>query len=118
MKRWILLFFLLSIMSAVADHGKGWTELEPVQPPSDETVQQFRGTLRHVPDPNEISFVMRYNPYKLELEPGVTQDVHYHGDDLKKLVGKKVVFEGYRVQMEVEGQNFDEIWPLRVKLAE
>lgn len=78
-------------------------------PPKDLRI--FRGVLRYEKEPPGFSFVMRYNPYKLGKH-----DVYCGGsDDLKPWVGKEVEIEGALKTMEVEGQLFVEIWPVRVR---
>lgn len=82
-----------------------------------DEVSTFSGTLTHVPGDSQPSFVMRYNPYKLELSSGDGLRDVYCGssDELLPFVGAPVEIQGRLVIMEVEGQVFNEIWPVRIR---
>ncbi len=128
MKKLLILSFLtLALTSGTHGEPKSeWVELHLDADwnkfEKDET-QIFEGILEYVEDPETISFVMRFNPYKLALvQPGeepssgsLRLDVYGRSPDLKPFVGKRVQIEGKREQMEVEGTFFDEIWPARVR---
>jgi hypothetical protein len=89
----------------------------------------FSGILRRIPADPMPSYVMRYNPYKLELsssDTGTVSVLHagygelrdiYCGssDELLPFVGACVEIQGRLNTMEVEGRCFVEIWPVRIR---
>jgi hypothetical protein len=89
----------------------------------------FSGILRRVPADPMPSYVMRYNPYKLELSSsgagtvsvlhagyGELRDIYCgNSDELLPFVGTRVEIQGLLNTMEVEGQGFVEIWPVRIR---
>ncbi len=88
--------------------GAEWNDFE------EGTTEVFTGVLRFVPGDGLPSYVMRYNPYKLETADG-TLDVYCGGsDDLSPWVGLTVSLEGRIESMNLEGVGFIEIWPSRL----
>lgn len=125
----LLLLSLLTFALVSGSHGEPTSEWVELHPDADwnkfdhDETQIFEGLLEYEEDPETISFIMRFNPYKLVLvQPGenpgpghLRLDVYGRSPDLKPFVGKRVQIEGKREQMEVEGAFFDEIWPARVR---
>jgi hypothetical protein len=112
--------------------GQEWIEVCADQEWSDfmaAEVSTFSGILRRVPDDPMPSFVMRFNPYKLELfssdsatgsvlyeEGGELRDIYCgSSDDLRPFLGTRVEIQGWLNTMDVEGQRFVEIWPVRIR---
>jgi hypothetical protein len=78
----------------------------------------FRGVLVFEPAGDQPSTVMRYNPYRLEGVDGFLTDIYCGSSDiLSAYVGSAVEIEGRIEAMEVEGMQFVEIWPARIRLA-
>jgi hypothetical protein len=87
-----------------------WNDVPPGQG------EIFAGTVRYVPGSDEPSFVMRYNPFKLEMADEGTTDIYCGSDtSLAPFVGLQVEIEGSLQTMEIEGQVFVEIWPARIR---
>jgi hypothetical protein len=91
--------------------GADWNQFAP------EEVQEFEGVLLVEEDPETVSFVMRFNPYKLKLSAPADKTLDVYGRDpkLKPFVGRQVTISGKRVQDEIEGVFFDEIWPVTIR---
>jgi hypothetical protein len=96
-----------------------WVELFPDQDWNDVPPGQgeiFAGTVRYVPGSDQPSFVMRYNPFKLEIADEGTTDIYCGSDTcLAPFVGLPVEIEGSLQTMEIEGEVFVEIWPARIR---
>ncbi len=96
-----------------------WVELFADEPWNDLPEGQgeiWSGTVRCVPGDSQPSFVMRYNPYKLEDGTGGFTDIYCGGsDELAPFVGSPVDIEGRLETLEVEGVVFVEIWPARIR---
>jgi len=120
----ILLFFVA--WSAQAKPAARWVELHKDADWNkfpDSEIQRFVGRLQYLEGSADVGFVQRYNPYKLKLKvPGEAKgalpqvmDVYGRSPELKSFRGHNVEIRGKRVQMEVEGQWFDEIWPVEIR---
>jgi hypothetical protein len=119
-------------MGEQAEPEQEWIEVFADQEWSDfmaAEVSTFSGILRRVPDDPSPSFVMRFNPYKLELsssdaetgsvrfdEGGELRDIYCgSSDELRPFIGARVEIQGWLNTMAVEGQLFVEIWPVRIR---
>lgn len=112
----MILGLTLCLISSSA--AQDWVQTNPEAdwnkfPKEDRVV--FEGLLEEVEEP-EFSFVMRHNPYRLQ-QGQQALDVYGRSPVLKDFVGCTVEIEGKRVKTEVEGRLFDEIWPVRIRLA-
>lgn len=126
-KLFVLSLFALALFAgAEGQPSKDWVPLNPDADwnnfEADEIVI-FQGVLKFEEDPDTISFVQRFNPFKLEFTndvvpkpKGSTLDVYGRSPVLKEYVGQKVCIKGKRERMEVEGVMFDEIWPTAIRL--
>jgi hypothetical protein len=100
---------------------RAWIELFTDQdwndiPEGDGVV--FAGTVRYAPADDQPSIVMRYNPYRLEGADGCMTDIYCGSSDvLSPFTGMVVEIEGRIVTLEVEGVQFVEIWPARIRPA-
>jgi hypothetical protein len=112
--------------NAGSPEPKPWVELFPDSEWDDlpaGTGQVFSGTVRYVPGDPGPTFVMRYNPYKLETGgPGAAGgellDIYCGGSDvLEPYVGLPVEIEGRLETTDVEGNVFVEIWPARIRTS-
>ena len=124
MKRALFLTLLALAMTSGgrAEPSQKWVELHPDadwNKFSSEEIQEFTGCLELEPNPETISFVMRFNPYKLATQGSKERlDVYGRAPELETFVGRQVVIRGKRVQSEVEGVLFDEIWPTAIRATE
>ncbi len=120
------LFALALFAGAEGQPSQDWV---PLNPEADwnkfecDEIVVFQGVLKYEEDPETISFVQRFNPFKLELTSKVTLqpkddqlDVYGRSPVLKDYVGRKVCIKGKRERMEIEGVMFDEIWPTAIRL--
>lgn len=79
-----------------------------------ETV--FKGTLQALPSQDgKVTTLMRTNYYSLGGRMLYTGT--YKNALLNSLIGKKVVIRGKAVDMELEGQKVNEIWPAAIRIA-
>lgn len=77
--------------------------------------QEFTGKLEAVPPLDGATMLMRDAFYKLG-----NRTIHTAGQKhptLDKLVGKQVIIRGKAVDMELEGTNLHELWPVAIRLA-
>lgn len=106
---------------ANAEEGGGWIELHPEADWnnfSEDELRTFVGVVEHQPEGDQISFVMRYNPFKLRrTEPEGVLDIYGRSEKLKQFIGKRVEIRGKLEMLRVEGRQFIEIWPVKVRLA-
>lgn len=109
---------LALVSGGAAQPSKEWVKVNPEADwnnfPESE-IQEFEGCLEVDEESETISFVMRFNPFKLKMDRA-RLDVYGRSPVLEEYVGKQVVIRGKRVQDEIEGQVFDEIWPVSIKL--
>lgn len=90
--------------------GEEWNDL-----PEGEG-EMWSGTVRYFPGNGQPSFVMRYNPYRLEDSAGSLTDIYCGGsDELAPFIGLPVDIEGRLDTVEVEGRVFVEIRPARIR---
>lgn len=91
--------------------NESWNKLQ-----KDEKAEQFTGVIVKEQEQG-MSFMQRFNPYKLKTDDGKKIDI-YSGetDDLKSYVGKKVTLEGKSQKFELEGKDVFEIWPNKLKV--
>jgi hypothetical protein len=79
----------------------------------------FVGTIKFSPKNPRPSFVQRFNPYKLVMESGQVFDIYCSGSNvLRPYVGRRVIIRGKRMDLEIEGYLFKEIWPIGIKCLE
>jgi hypothetical protein len=84
-----------------------------------EELRDFAGTIKHFAPTKEHGYVQRYNPYKLVLNSKETVDIYCGGsNELRNYIDRKVILRGKVVELEVEGELFEEIWPSAIKCRE
>lgn len=101
--------------------GDGWIELFPDQDWNDfpaESVLTFRGILIYQEADTLPSYVMRFNPYRLEMEEQVMEIYMGSSDVLHPLVGEDIEIRGMVLTICVEGHLFVEIWPTEYRPAQ
>jgi hypothetical protein len=86
---------------------------------SKQEEKDFVGTIKFAPKNPRPSFVQRFNPYKLVMQSGETFDIYCSGSNvLKPYIGRRVIVRGKRMDLEIEGYLFKEIWPIGIKCLE
>jgi hypothetical protein len=116
MKIIILIFLFLSVLAV-----NEWHVLFPNEEYNkfkESEKQIFTGIIQKFEPTEEVSFIQRFNPYKLQTQDGKTIDI-YIGVDEKELnsyLGKKVSLKGKIASYELEGSQVVEIVPSDIKL--
>ncbi len=97
------------------DYVMDWLELHPKATWNDfdpSELERFEGRVVRASRPGKFTFVQRFNPYRLKMK-NRTLEIYGDAPWLREHVGERVLLEGKRVQMAVEGRVFNEIWPTR-----
>jgi hypothetical protein len=124
----------------VGADSSGWTDLGTDLGLPAESLSVLEGTLRYSGEDPLPAYVMRHNPYRLEVDrdclrgvPGLAGteppepplgpettalDIHTSADDtLRPWIGREIEIRGMIVTTMVEGHLFVEIWPAAFRPA-